>query len=211
MKHCSIHLMAHVPLLQPDYTCLAAVSRIISDFKSYFIHQLAWVLSVSSVQPVRTSHALCPKRVCWPACQQSEGGVFASSCVCLAVLCTAVPLPTVWNLADKETVSLTHCAATMLGLRRAIKMVAMLLLSGLAGQTGSQGGSQTGICCGQHIRLAVSGWRQRSVVDVLHTSPVMCVLWMKLHRLSLCVVPTSLHHILVSLLSCGACSCYSRS
>lgn len=40
MELCSIHLMAHVPLLQPDYSCLAAVLRIISDFKSYFIHQV---------------------------------------------------------------------------------------------------------------------------------------------------------------------------
>lgn len=73
--------------------------------------------------------------------------------VCEVVLRSAVPLATVWNLADKETVSLTHCAATMPGLRGAIKMVARLLLPGVAGQTGSRGGAnrgqrRAGICCG---------------------------------------------------------------
>lgn len=75
------------------------------------------------------------------AWQGSEGGVCAC-CVCVrACTCSAVLLATLWNLADKEAVSLTQCAATIPGLGRAIKMVAALLPPALAEQTGSRGGA----------------------------------------------------------------------
>lgn len=70
-----------------------------------------------------------------------------------------------WNLADKETASfdtppLRQCRA----LRGAIKMVADAPSScGSAGQTGSGGESQTGICCGQHILSRRRRLRQKKV------------------------------------------------
>lgn len=71
--------------------------------------------------------------------------------------------------------SLTHCAATMPGLRRAIKMVAMLLLPGVAGQTGSQGGAARGrpgrnLLWSTHLSHRQVQWTARRVADVLQPS-----------------------------------------
>lgn len=90
----------------------------------------------------------------------SEGSFWCWVCGC-SLLCSS-PLATVWNLADKESVSLTHRAATMLGLRRAIKMVATRFLPGVAARQGRQvleeellEDERAGICCARHICLAV--------------------------------------------------------
>lgn len=87
--------------------------------------------------------------------------------------------------------SLTHCAATMPGLRGAIKMVARLLLPGVAGQTGSRGGANRGqrkeSAAVTHLPLCNAMDAVRWMVDVLQKqAPVITVFCSRSECASLC-------------------------